>query len=208
MPQPAAQVVDLDSVHQQVARVAVLQGVRAYLASGHDRPSSSALLTAALTQRHAVDGWTSTSFPWLMLPWERADLSAACSPRWIGTTLDLLPLPARARSVGGSASRERSETSSVSASAMRRPALHCSISSSLALGLSVALMAASTSWASRYSGSFLSCAELSDLRVCAPRTSSSGHRLGCHGAAAPCKECSERFLQIGSFSSSLRSGRS
>ena len=36
--QPAAQVVDLDVVHQQVACVAVPQGVRAYLAPGHDRP--------------------------------------------------------------------------------------------------------------------------------------------------------------------------
>ena len=66
--QPAAQVVDLDVVHQQVACVAVPQGVRAYLAPEHDRPISSALLTAALTQRHAVEGWTSTSFPSLMLP--------------------------------------------------------------------------------------------------------------------------------------------
>ena len=98
--QPAAQVVDLDSVHQQVASVAVPQGVRAYPAPGHDRPSSSALLTAALTQRHAVDGWISTSFTWLMLQNDRADRNATCSSRSIGTILDLLPLPARTLSVG------------------------------------------------------------------------------------------------------------
>ena len=57
---------------------------------------------------------------------------------------------------------ERSETTRSSASAMRRPALHCSSMSSLALGLSVALMIAPTSWAFRYS-SFLVWVELPDL---------------------------------------------
>ena len=76
--------------------------------------------------------------------------------------------------------------------------------SSFALGLSVALMIASTSWASRYSGSFLDCAELSDLFGCVPADVVSGHRLGCHGAAALCEVFSERFLQNGAFSSSLR----
>ena len=123
--------------------------------------------------------------------------------------LDLLPLPARTLNVGGSASSERSETSSASASAMRRPALHCSSISSLALGLSVALMTASTSWASRYSGSLLGCADLSDVFGCAPR----GRRLRATVwlvmvLPPSCKECSERFLQTRAFSSSLRRGPS
>ena len=46
---------------------------------------------------------------------------------------------------------------------MRSPALHCSSISKLALGLSVVLMIDSTSWTSRYSGSFLVFDELSDL---------------------------------------------
>ena len=79
------------------------------------------------------------------------------------TILDLLPLPARTLSVGGSVFSERSGTSRVSASAIRRPVLHCSSMSSLALGLPVALMIASTSWASRYTGSFLGRGELEDL---------------------------------------------
>ena len=38
VPQPAREVVDLDAVHQQVARAAMPQGVCAYLAPGRDRP--------------------------------------------------------------------------------------------------------------------------------------------------------------------------
>ena len=61
-------------------------------------------------------------------------------------------------------------------------------------------MIAPTSWASRYSGSFLGYADLSDLFRCVPR----GRRLR---AAAwvvmllplSCKKVSERFLQIGAF---------
>ena len=53
--------------------------------------------------------------------------------------------PARTLSVGGSSSSERSATSDARASEMRRPAIHCSSTSSLALGLSEALMISSTS---------------------------------------------------------------
>ena len=103
-----------------------------------------------------------------------------------------IALSARTLSVGDSASSERSATSRASASAIRRPALHGSGISSLDLGLSVALMIASTSWASRYSGSFRGWAELADLLgVCTPWPSSPGHRLGCHCAVAPCKKFSE-----------------
>ena len=37
-------------------------------------------------------------------------------------------------------------------------------------------------------------------------TASSGHRLGCHGAAALCKKFSERFLQNGAYMSNLGRG--
>ena len=49
-----------------------------------------------------------------MLSYESADFSAACSSRCIGTILDLLPLPARPLSVGGSASRENTELTQIS----------------------------------------------------------------------------------------------
>ena len=145
------------------------QGVRAYPAPGHDRPQLLSPPDPAPRRRRVnID-----EPPMADAPIGDADLSAACSSRCIGTILDLLPLPARTLSVGGSASSERSATSSASASAMRSPALHCSSISSLALGLSVALMIASTSCASRYSGSFLVWADLSGVLWCAPR----GRRL-------------------------------
>ena len=70
-------------------------------------------------------------------------------------------------------------------------------------------MIASTSWASRYSGSFFVRAELSDVFGCAPR----GRRLRATVWVVmvllpPCKKFSERFLQMATFSSSLRRGLS
>ena len=114
------------------------QGVCAYLAPGYDRPqflSPPDRRPDPAASRRRVD----INKP----PLVDAPVGEGRS-RCIGTILDLLPLPARTLSVGGSASSERSATSSASASAMRSPALHCSNISSLALGLSEALMIAST----------------------------------------------------------------
>ena len=62
----------------------------------------------------------------------------------------------------------------------------------------------STSWASRYSGSFLVCTELSDLFGYAPRGRHLRATVWVVMLLPPlCKKFSERFLQIRAFSSSL-----
>ena len=58
---------------------------------------------------------------------------------------------------------------SINSSAMRSLAFHCSSISSLDLELSVALMCASASWDSGYSGSCFDYADLSDLLGGVPR---------------------------------------
>ena len=70
-------------------------------------------------------------------------------------------------------------------------------------------MIASTSWASRYSGSFFVRAELSDVFGCAPR----GRRLRATVWVVmvllpPCKKFSERFLQMWDFLVQFKEGPS
>ena len=117
-------------------------------------PSSSALAAAGFIQRSAVDldDLTSLSSSPTLSNWS-ALASAACSSACIGTILALLPLPCLTRMVGRSVSSDRSRVSTASASEILRPARHSMRNSSRALGLGAARMSASTSWASRYSGS-------------------------------------------------------
>ena len=68
VPQPARQVVDGDSVHQQVSCVAVTQRGGADPLPREIALSSSARFTAVLTQRHAVVVCASMILPWLMSP--------------------------------------------------------------------------------------------------------------------------------------------
>ena len=83
--------------------------------------------------------------------------------------------------------------------------MRCSRNSSLALGLSEALIITSTSWASRYSGSFLGCAGLLDVFGCVHRRRRLRATVWVVMVLLPrCMKCFERFLQTGAFSSSLR----
>ena len=61
-------------------------------------------------------------------------------------------------------------------------------------------MIVSTSWASRYSGSFLGCAEVSDVFGPPPG--------GCHGVAAPVQEVPRAILANRGFLGQFKEGRS
>ena len=57
VPKLAAQVVDLDAVHQRVAGVAVTQGVRANLAPGHDSSNTAPNAVASRSSSHQRETW-------------------------------------------------------------------------------------------------------------------------------------------------------
>ena len=144
VPQPARQVVDGDSVHQQVACVAVAQRVRpdSFPRAIAIAPSSSARFTADCTQRQAVAGCASTILPWADVP---VSQRAAKCP----TQLRMYRHKPRLAAFTRSHSHRRIvcverqvRTSRSSDSDTRSPARHCSSISNLAFGLGADLMIA------------------------------------------------------------------
>ena len=141
-------------MNQQVAGVRVPERVVRNLASWRYRPQLLCLAAAAFIHRSAVDLDALTSLSsWPTLPNWSALVSAACTSACIGTILALLPFPRRTRMVGRAVSSDRSRVSTASASEILSPARHSIRSSSRAPGFGAERMRASTSWASRYSGS-------------------------------------------------------
>ena len=151
--QPPAEVIQRDTVQQQVTGVAVPERVSA------DTPAGVQLAGVRGPPRRLL-------YPPPGRSPGNADQGAASHRAVTGgrdegrlkfgmhrNRLVRLPLPLRTLRVGRSVFRRRSRVSSARASDIRSPARHCTRIKSLAWGLGAAAISAPTSWASRYSGS-------------------------------------------------------